>query len=467
MRGREVELGGYVETRQVFRVDRATEHELNLQRVQIEARSWLTDQLSFEMVTSLQNGGPATRSTRAGFYDVDNVFQSVAPAVEIEEASIRLDLDLFEFRIGQIKHSWGKLDRFQPNDELNPERYADPLLLDENERKIGVPSFDATFHLPERDWLPEEGALTIAVVPRFIPFRLPQPGERWFPPNAIPPDSIPVSLAAGETVDVPLYLEARNTPPPAFAFENASYAARFAAHWHGLDYALYYYRGIQTAPVFDLEGRAEMSPMSPGVRGATILSPVFHHIQSWGSDLGFTLGRFAIRGEAAFTRGRAFNRDLRTLLDDPELDVAIERALLELSAGASTAAVDLGETVAISDSVQWGIGVDTNVSDFDVLFEVSQTNVLDNRLPLLIKNDETVLLADVRRRFLRDDLTVQLVSLYGASSDYTVLMPRLTYRAHDRLEVRLGYVHIAGRVGSRLGQYKDNDEAYIRLRLYL
>lgn len=459
-------MGGYVETRQVFRVDRATEHELNLQRMQLEARSWLSDQLSFELVTSLQNGGPATRSTRGGFYDIDNVFQSVAPVVEVDEASVRLDVDSFEFRVGQIKHAWGKLDRNQPNDELNPERYSDPFLLDERDRKIGVPSVEATFHLPERTWLPEEGSFTVVVVPRFVPFRLPQPGERWFPPNATPPASLPVQ-EDGETVDVPLSLEARNIPPPAFTWENASYAARMAAHSRGVDYALYYYHGIQTAPVFRLDARANTSSLPPFVTGTTILSPVFQPIQTWGGDVAFTLGRFGVRAEAAFTHDRAFSRDLRTLLDDPALDDAVRLALDELMAGASTAAVDLGDTFSVSDSVQWGIGVDAEVLDVEGLFEVSQTNVLDNELPLLIENNETVLLANLRRRFLRDDLSCEMLTLYGASSDYTVVMPHLTYRLYDRVEIRVGYLHIAGRAGSRLGQYKRNDEGFVRLRLHL
>lgn len=465
--GHEFELAGYAETRQVFRVDRATEHELNLQRLQLEARSWWNDYATFELITSLQNGGPATRSSRAGFYNIDDVFQSVAPAVEIEEASLRFDVDWLTIRVGQLKHAWGKLDRYQPNDELNPERYADPILLDEQERKIGVPSVDATFHLPERDWLPQEGALTIVIVPRFIPFRMPLPGERWFPPNAVPMESIPVRLSPDQVVDVPLSLEVRNDRPPAFTADNASYAARFSAHWRGLDYALYYYRGIQTAPIFDLEARADAVEGAPGVRGTTVLSPAFHRIQTWGADLGFIWDRFAFRAEAAFTRGRAFNRDLRSLIDDPELEEAIDRALMELQGGATSADVDLGPTASISDAVQWGVGVDCALADFDVLFELSQTNVLDNQLPLLIRNDETVLLSDIRRRFLRDDITAQLVALYGASSDYTALMPRLTYRLHDRIEVRVGYLHIAGRTRSRLGQFKDNDEAFIRLRFYL
>ncbi len=466
--GRSLELGGYLETRQVFRVDRSTPGELNRQRALMELRAWLSDALSVEIAASLQNGGPATRQTRAGVYDIDDVFQSVAPAFEVEEAFVRVDGERVRLRLGQIKHAWGALDRFQPTDVINPERFADPVLVEERDRKIGVPSLEATY-FPRLSWLPDESSLTLIVVPRYIPYRLPRPGERWFPPNAVPPSAyaIPAELlapgAAGE-VQVPLSLQARNTPPPSFTPGNASYAARLAAHTRGVDYSLYYYRGVQTDPVLEFGAQIERRE---DLSATAFLAPVFRRIHMWGADMAFTLGRFGIRAEAAFTRGRGFNRDLRSLVDDRDrLLPAIGDALAEVGGG-GVAQVDLGPTFAVSDTVQWGAGVDAKVFDVDVLFEVSQTNVLDRGAPLLIDDDETVLLADLRRKLLGDDLTIQLVSIYGASSDYTVLLPRVTYRAWDRVEVRLGYVHLSGRSRTRLGQYRDNDQGFVRLRFYL
>ncbi len=465
--GRPLDVGAYLETRQVFRVDHATPQELNRQRLWVEARSWIFDELLIEVEASLQNGGPATLARSAGFYNVDDVFQSLSPAVEIEEAFLRYDADAFSLRVGQIKHSWGKLDRYQPNDVINPERFSDPLLEDEATRKIGVPSVELEYFL-SRSWLPEESSLQVIVVPRYIPFRLPLQGERWFPPNAVPPATFAVDQSPGPPFEVPLDLETRNTASPAFTAENATYAARFSAHTAGVDYALYYRYGVQTAPVFRLDARADVTPgVDPGVSGTTILSPVFRRNHTWGADLAFTIGDFSLRGELAYTRGRAFNRDLLSFADDPAVDEAVEEALDEIRMGATSVDIDLGQTFAVSDAVQWGVGVDTSVRDFDLLFEVSQTNVLEDTVPLLIKKAETVLLADVRRAFLRDDLTLQLVALYGASSDYTVLMPRLTYRFLDRFEARLGYLHVAGRARSRLGQYKKNDEGFVRLRVYL
>ncbi len=467
---REVEVGGYLETRQVFRTNRSTEHELNLQRLHLESRAWIEEWLSLEVAASLQNGGPATRSTRSGFYDIDNVFQSVSPAVEIEEAFLRIGLDRFGARIGQLKHSWGKLDRFQPNDVINPERFADPVLIEEGERKIGVPSVELSYNLPEREWLPEEGVFSFVVVPRYIPFRLPQPGERWFPPNAVPAEffKLPEEVY-GSDRSVPLSLEVRNSSVPSFSPDNASVGARLAAHTRGVDYGLYYYRGHQTDPVFELGAEARAVSMDQGgIAGVTLLSPVFQRIHLFGADLAFTLGRFGFRAEVALTKDKPFNRDLLSLLDSPErLEPGLSEAIAAVVQGASAAAVDLGQTFAVSDALQWGIGFDTKVFDFDVLFELSQTDVLENTDKLLVEDTETVLLGDIRRRFLRDDLSLQLVSMYGASSDYTLLLPRLTYRVWDRVELRLGYAFLSGRSRSRLGQYKGNDQAYIRLRLYL
>ena len=58
-----------------------------------------------------------------------------------------------DVRLGLQKVAWGKLDRSQPNDLINPSNYIDPLMDDEAERKIGVPALQASYYFPE-SWLP-------------------------------------------------------------------------------------------------------------------------------------------------------------------------------------------------------------------------------------------------------------------------------------------------------------------------
>ena len=469
--GRRFEIGGHFETRQVFRVDQATEHELNQQVLWTRARYTIADGLSVDVALSLQNGGPATRASRGGVYDIDDVFQSLSPAFEVQEAALLWERESFDVRIGQLKYSWGKLDRAQPNDLINPERFADPFLLEEEERKIGVPSIEASYYLPERKWLPEQGRLTAVWVPRFVPYRLPNARERWFPPAAIPPASFPVFLPPvegdAEAILVPVSLETRNADPPDFRLENSTYALRFSGFSHGLDYGAYYYWGFQTSPALRLTAQAERDSSSPaGFAGRTFLSPVFRRIHVWGADLAYAWEHLSLRAEAAYTRGRVFNRDLRFLIEDPrQLAPQILEALERLNAGEESVPIDIGPSFVVRDALQWGVGIDWEMEGYELLLQIDQTDVLNNDVTLLADDHETTALANLRKTFWHGDIALQLVALYGITSDYTLLLPRATYRACDWAEIQLGYLHIAGREGSIVGQYKHNDEGFARLRL--
>jgi len=470
--GRPVELGGYVEIRQVFRVDRATEHELNQQVLWTRGRYSIADGLSVEVVLSLRNGGPATRTDGAGVYNIDDVFQSLSPAFEVQEAALLWERPTFDVRIGQLKYSWGKLDRSQPNDLINPERFADPFLLEEEERKIGVPSAEASYYLPERSWLPEQGRVTAVWVPQYVPYRLPDAGERWFPPAAVPPDTFPV-FAVGAPPDaepsvVPVFFETRNTAPPDFSLANSSYALRFSGYARGVDFGLYYYHGLQTSPALRLSAQAEQFPDSEaGFAGRTFLEPVFRRVNVWGFDLAYAWEHVSLRAEGAYTRGRVFNRDLRFLVDDPrQLAPQIAAALVRLAAGEEAVPIDLGPSFVERDALQWGLGCDWELDGYEALLQIEQTNVLDNDVALLADDNETIAVANFRKSFWRGDIGLQLIALYGITSDYTLLLPRLTYRAFDWADVQLGYLHIAGSERSLLGQFKRNDEGFVRLRLY-
>jgi hypothetical protein len=49
-------------------------------------------------------------------------------------------------------------------------------------------------------------------------------------------------------------------------------------------------------------------------------------------------------------------------------------------------------------------------------------------------------------------------------SVYGVAHPRATYSVNDHVDVRVGYVLIEGHARSIIGQYRENDEAYVRVR---
>jgi hypothetical protein len=464
---------GYVEDRQGFEVQ-STPDDRNFQELWLRLRATFNPHVTFDTTFATRNGGPTTESNHAGFNRWDAVFQSVSPAVEFEEAVLRLRFDQADLRIGKQKIAWGKLDRTQPTDLLNTEKFGDPFLRDEEQNKIGVPAVNGSYY-PRADWLPAEARLNAVWIPWYHPYRFPVHGERWFPPAAVPPNvfEVPKSLMLTQQF-VDVGFETPNREPPTFNPNNSGYALRASGLSAGIDYSLMYYHGFDMQPAFELS--AEIFPMdpqpdppvSPPLIAATArLRPSFHTIDAWGGDAAYSWGAFTFRGEGAFIRGRPLSRDLRFLIENPEdLACEIAVALGKLRNRESPAPVELPASFVVRDVLEWGIGVDTDVEGYFLLLQINQTDVFNNddATDLLIQDVETRLLGTIRKNFLQDDLLLQLQAIYGASSDYTVLLPRLTYRIWRGLEAQIGYLFIAGRKSSVGGQFKRNDEAFVRLR---
>jgi hypothetical protein len=475
--GRTLELSGHVEGRAVFEVDDDTPDDDPYSEALLRLRAPLIGGLSFESSVAGRYGGPTTRSTGAGVYTFDDTFQSRSPSLEVEEAFVDFETRRLDLRVGKQKFAWGKLDRFQAIDVLNPERFNDPFLFEEEERKIGVPAVQASY-FPILAADVEEPKLTLIWIPQYLPFRFARPGERWFPPAGVPPDtfSVPAGVfplpdgAGNPPFDVPVGFRARNVSPPSFRPQNSGYGARFGAFSRGVDFAFYYYHGFDSQPAFELLAEAIAEPSAGGplpfaVEAETELRPVFRRIDAWAADAAYVWGPFTMRAEAAFVQGRAFSRDMRFLVDDPQqLAPQIRAAIEQFLAGAQRVPIDLGESFVRRDAVEWGFGADYTVSGYLFLLQVNQTDVLRNDVDLLIEDVETRLLANLRKRFWHDDLDLQLIAQHAIESDYTVLLPRLTYRVWKGIELRCGYLFLAGRQSSTIGQYKRNDEAFVRLR---
>jgi len=424
----------------------------------------LTRRVRFESTLNLQNGGPNTRAGGSGFYTFDDVFQSRTLSFEPEEAFVDVQFSDVDLRIGKQKFAWGKLDRLQTIDVLNTERFNDPFLLDEDERKIGVPAVQGSYYLPRGGWLPEEARLTLVWIPQYIPFRFPKQGERWFPPAGTPPDVFSVPAGEGNPeFEIPLGFATRNEGTPSFRLENSGYAARLSGYSRGIDYALYYYHGFDSQPAFRLTADAIADAQRPTtITANTQLSPVFRGIDAWALDGATTWGDFTVRSEVAYIRGRPFSRDIRFLISDPA-QLLPQIAKVIRNAGQSTP-VEIPPSFVVRDAVEWGLGVDYSRSGYFLLLQVNQTDVLLNHTNLLIENVETRLLANLRKRFWHDDLELQLVALHSIESNYTLLLPTVTYRIMAGLEARVGYLALAGRESSVIGQYRRNDQAFLRLR---
>jgi uncharacterized protein DUF1302 len=489
--GRPVDLDTTLSIREVIEENGSVKHERTLEQLRVRAAVSLTDWLRFDSTTVGTNGGPTLKADRAGVYTCNDVFQDVSPALEFDEAYLDMFLPSLDLRLGKQKIAWGKLDRFQPNDLINPLTYSDPILQEEGERKIGVPALQASYYLPRVFEALTESRLTAVWVTKYLPYRLPLAScdlqgnvshcdvERWFPPAAVPPSAFTVPLPGTgpvQSVTVPIAFHTRNAAPPAWRIENGEIGLRYSGLLHDVDFAFYYFHGFDPFPAFlltaDALGQPDPTPGNPlhlkNVSGDTVLSPEFRQIDSWGADGAYAFDQFTVRAEGAYIRGRPFPRDLRMLISDPALLLPeLLRAFDQLAHGAGRVPVALPPSFVVRDAVEWGVGADYLYEGYLLLLQLNQTDVLHNDVDLLIKNVETRLLANLRKTFLSESLQTQLVAGHAIESDYSFLRGRALYQFTDHIAAEIGYLFIAGRSNSLVGQYGRNDEGWIRLEYKL
>jgi hypothetical protein len=488
--GRRIDLDAALTLREVIEANRATTHDRSLQQLRIGLAAELLPALRFESSLLAFNGGPTIKAEKSGVYNWHQVFQNRSPVVDFEEFFFDLALGDLDLRIGKQRVSWGKLDRFSPLDVVNAMAYIDPFLVEEAERRLGSPAVHASYWLPE-DVLPSQSRFSLLWVPYFIPPRFSDARceveaqgsscdvERWFPPAALPPGVfeipagvIPLPGGAGNPrLVVPLGFSTRNDSP-GFRLENGSIGAGYSAWVRGADIGVHYFYGFDPQPAFRLTatafGRPDAGPFNPigvtDLTATTTLAPVFRRVHVAGGNIAYAISDFTLRAEAAYVHGRPFARDIRDLVSNPLLLAPeIATALGALAQGAGSAGVDLPPSFAVRNAVEWGASVDYLWSGWLLLLQLNQTDVLANSVPLLIQDVETRLYLTVRKAFWKDRFLTQLLGGHGFESDYSFVRPRLAYRLTDHVTVEIGYLAIGGRRSSVIGQYKRNDQGWLRL----
>jgi hypothetical protein len=442
-------LAGAIDGLTILPLDRGS------QRQRPQLRLWLSAEQSlgavrWRLATYGSWGGTIEDASGAGLVDFGHAFQNVSPSLELDDAWVEWRGESVDVRVGNQKFAWGRLDAFQPNDLLNPKRYYDPFLVDGVEAKIAVPAVAASYYAPSGATAPlaDELRATVVWVPIAVPWRFPLPGERWFPPVAMPPREI---------LTLPVTQQAVNAPPPARRLENGTVAVRVGARSGGVDWAVSYFEGFDPEPAFDVPIRLEGSRAEPPVTVATELRPAFQRLRAAGAEAAFALGGATVRAEVAGKIGRAVPISVaevgREVLADPQ-------ALVDLSEGKTITRA----AFARRDLVEWGVGVDYLIDGYLPLLEVHQTLVLANDRKLLVPDVDTRLVASVRKRYLADRLGLEATVLWGIEAGYELVRVEAAYTVLDAVEVRAGVLGIWGSRNSLVGEFARNGEAYLGLR---
>lgn len=460
-------LGGRIEGYGVVRFDDASPRQRPLARVDLFAEQAVTSSLRWKLATTGRWGGTIENASGAGLIDFGHSFQNVDPSLQLDEAWVEWLGDDFDVRAGNQRFNWGRLDGVKPNDQLNPLRYYDPLLDDENDLKIAVPSLALSYYFPSswRAKLPDEARVTLVWQPIAVPWLFPLEDERWFPPAAEtgPPLEIDSLSANGQPIcpcSVAIQQTLRNSNPPARRFDNGNLGFRISGRSAGVDWSAVYFDGYDPAASFYVPVRLQIDPPSrPGVLDATALTelrPAYLRYRSIGADASAVFGGVTTRFEAAWRWRRPYPRDVRSLTGDILGSQERIDALLR------------GETVQLDafvqrDAVEWGMGADYLIDGWLPLVELYQIILLHNDTPLLIRDVDTRLTASVSKAFLGERLATELVGLWGIESGYELVRLQATYAVTDTIAVQAGVLGIWGDAVSLIGEFRDNSQAYGRV----
>lgn len=430
--------------------------------LQLDARPrrWLRAYLE----TKGRVGGPFIGGQGAGVYEFDQTFQNRSPSLEFVEAWVEGRAQRFDVRAGLVRVAWGKLDGIPPTDIVNPRDYHDPLVMESEERKIGIPMLTGTYHAPF------EGAgfrglrLQLLYVPIAVPSRLPLAEERWFPSSTEPPSHFDISQLGipGITTARVVFGTANHGPPR--ALDDGGIGARLSGSWRSADWDVYHYTGPWTG------ADAVLAPTIVLKEGSTVptiyasLAQTHSTTSMTAGDVAFPIGPITLRAELAHFNDKPYLSRASHLLTTAALQRLPLMRIAKQLANHKPVGVTLEPLFPELDSLEWGIGVDTVWRGFQPIVQVNQVAFLDSAPPLLIGNPDTRFTATIRKPVLDDRFELEVRGQYAVERGDWFFFPRVSYLLRDDLRVRVGYLTIGGPRQSLLGQYGQNDEVVLQAR---
>jgi len=468
-----ISLYGYLQGEARYALDDDTPDEDPSQVLNLDLRANLGSWNSMMLVIKgIDDGKVIDPGSARLFNEFDRIYQDRNPSVDIDEAYIDLYTRYMDVRLGIQKFAWGRLDEINPTDNLNTEDLTRGGTDDEVERKIGAPSLKVSMFSGIAD-------IEMVWIPRYVPYRLPNPQERWFPEVMKPPAVIETETLIGE---IPVLTTYHDIDLPALNVRNSGGGVRVSGYIAGVDLSLSYFTGYDPMPVTDAATDITVTledvlALSYDIDAHVDITPRISRIHVFGFDLTTTVGSFTIRGEGAYFKDKIYNRKLSSVLAQ-ELAGQRQEEMIEefMQAYISSGGTDTARTfhvepdmAILEDSMKYGAGIDYIYGDTSVSLQCIQEYMpgFDEDKPVYFIKDgvDTVVTASFKQFFMQNTLEINLDAAHDIQFRDIIFKPSVKYSFTDNLQMCIGAILIEGKYDDALlGQFRDNDEAFAWLR---
>jgi hypothetical protein len=399
-------ISGYLESRNQLRAKDVDEP------ISLRQRLWLDCYLGQDWIRGFASGyfdyDPAVRDWTD---DTDELYY-----VELNEAYLTIDTERIDFILGKKMMRWGTGDGINPMDLINPRDYRDPIASARADARLPILLANGIFLL---------GPVTVegVLIPKAEVNEFPLPDSPWEPEGL---RDMRRSAESGEIV-----LAAREEPDN--WFKDSEFAFRVSTVTGGFDLALLYYNGYPDDPAYHRDYLAD---------GRMRFTPCYHRYHAYGFNFAKGFERATIRGELAVKPGLLFPIDSNDPSYKEDSDGLVSR-----------------------DLYQGVIGIDrTFFTNLYVNLQFFTDLIEDGQEALAARRKTHGLTFEISDKFLDDDLTAGFRGTYFTSNDGSASEIFAEYKIGDNWQLAPGYMFFNGPKDSRLGQFKDNDMIYFRLR---
>lgn len=369
----------------------------------------------------------ANLSARAGVADAPNraanstesstALRASNTTARLREGYVEFEQGVVRARAGRQIIAWGRADRINPTDNLSPRDFTFLSQEDEEQRNgLNAVAIDAKGG--------EAWSVSGVYVPRFEPH------------------VVPVGLLPRGVV-----VDARPAKPEvALKLEHAG---------ADIDFSLSYYRGfdrfLRYVLVAPTQSEVTLSPASllpPRVRAS------FNRQQTFGADIAFNVGKFAVRAEVATSRYSAAD-------PQPTLQTEPARTINRAVVGIDRTVFDTANlNLQVFSIHRRGY---TNARALDQPVNLQRLSDGLARLNNEYGRVETGATLRISDRFLNEQLRLELSAIYDFSKRSYLLRPRVAYSFSDAIRVSAGADYFHGQEQSFFGARSKNNLAYMEL----